>query len=131
MSRAKLVTPVYMQFPLFLLFAKNCGSFFYCHYSHTPLHSTNDRIRKNRCVTGCCFHLFTSNAKHFCMVAFHTFLRHRNVMAIRLLTLSSCSIHRFWMRVWNRDWWQRVVFPFPLHRYYRCVSRHLCTGASQ
>ncbi len=52
------------------------------------------------------------------------FRRHRNVMVIRLLTLPSCSTHRFWMRVRNRDWWQRVVFSpemgcfLPLHRFY-------------
>ncbi len=38
------------------------------------------------------------------------FRRHRNVMAIRLLTLPSRSTCRFWMSVRNRDWWQRVVF---------------------
>ncbi len=60
--KSKALSPIYMQFPLFLLFAKNCGNFFYCHYSHTPLHSTNDGHRKSRCVTGRCFNLFTSNA---------------------------------------------------------------------
>ncbi len=39
----------------------------------TPLHSTNDGLRKSRCVTGRCFNLFTSNAKHFCMVVFNAF----------------------------------------------------------
>ncbi len=52
------------------------------------------------------------------------FRRHRNVMVISLLTLPSCSTHRFWMRVRNRDWWQRVVFSpemgcfLPLHSFY-------------
>ncbi len=40
---------IYMQFPLFLLLVKNCG--YFCHrYSHTPLHSTNDGLRKSRRV---------------------------------------------------------------------------------
>ncbi len=57
MSRAKLFTPVYM---LFLLFAKNCG-YFYRHYSHMPLHSTNDGLRKSIGVLHArCFLLFTS-----------------------------------------------------------------------
>ncbi len=57
MSRAKFFTPVYM---LFLLFAKNCG-YFYRHYSHMPLHSTNDGLRKSIGVLhGRYFHLFTS-----------------------------------------------------------------------
>ncbi len=47
---SKALSLIYMQFPLFLLFSKNCGYFIYCHYSHTPLHSTNDGLRKSRCV---------------------------------------------------------------------------------
>ncbi len=35
MSRAKLFTPVYMQFPLLVLFAKNCG-YFYFFIIHIP-----------------------------------------------------------------------------------------------
>ncbi len=48
--------------------------FFHFHYSHTTLHSTNDGLRKSRCViTGRCFNLFTSNAYWFCMAVFHAF----------------------------------------------------------
>ncbi len=80
MSRAKLFTPVYMQFPLFLLWL-----FFYCHYSHnvTPLHSTNDGLRKSRCVTGRCFNLCLMQ-NTFVWLYTMLFWHHRNVMAVPL-----------------------------------------------
>ncbi len=55
-------TPVYMQFPLF---AKNCGTFFYCHYSAQIMDSDRGGV-----LLPAVSNLFTSNAKHFCMVVF-------------------------------------------------------------
>ncbi len=51
------------------------------------------------------------------------FWRHRNVMAINLPTLPSRSTRRFWMRVRNRDWWQRVVFSPEMQCF---LPRHRC-----
>ncbi len=68
------------------------------------------------------------------------FRRHRNVMEfVCLYTAVTSRSCRFWMKVRNRDWWQRVVFSpemrsfLPLHRflsayYNRCTSRHSCTS---
>ncbi len=64
--------------------------------------------KERRCVTGRCFNLFTSFVWLYSMLFWH----HRNVMAIRLPMLPSCSTRRFWMRVRNRDWCQWVVISF-------------------
>ncbi len=60
------------NFHLFVLFTKNCGYFLQPLFTY-PTAQHKLWTRKSRCVTGRFFNLFTSNAKHFCMVAFHAF----------------------------------------------------------
>ncbi len=59
------------------------------------------------------------------------FRRHRNVMAIRLPTLPSCSTRRFWMRVRNRDWWKLAVFSPECDAFFPAIVSNLriITGA--
>ncbi len=51
------------------------------------------------------------------------FCYHRNLMAICLPTLPSCSTRRFWMRV--RDWWQRILISPEMRCFFTTVSNNM------
>ncbi len=57
----------------------------------TPLHSTDDGLRKSTCVTGRCFHLFTSNAKHVCVAVFWI-----NSLASNIFVVTCLKMSPFW-----------------------------------
>ncbi len=123
--KSKALTPVYMQFPLFLLFAKNCG-YFLLPFIHIP-HWTAQMMDSERAGVLLAAVLIYLRLMHNDFVWLYStlFRRHRNVMAIRLPTLPLGSTRRFWMRVRNRDWWKLVVFSPECDAFFPTIVSNL------
>ncbi len=118
---SKALTPVYMQFRIVVIF--------YCHYSHTPLQQHKWWTQKEQvCLLAAVLIDLRLMHNDFIWLYSTRFRCNRNV--ISLLSLSSC---RFWMRVKNRDGWQRsCVFLrnadafFPSIVHLRIMLHSLC-----
>ncbi len=103
-SRAKLLLPFTCNFHYSYYSLRIVVIFFTAiiNIGYPPLHSTNDGLRKSRCVTGRCFLIYLRLMQNTLTL----FRRHRKcVMAIRLLRCRRVT-RCLWMRVRNRDWWQ-------------------------
>ncbi len=69
--------------------------------------------------------------RHSDFVWLYSMLFRHRCDGIRLPTLPSCSTRRLWMRIRNRDWWQRVVISPECDAFFPAIVSNLCiiTGA--